>query len=61
MNRHEYDWIIRHRFAGWLRRLKNPLLVQDGEKCLWCPEPMLAFHDIGVEVLDMHPPSSPDP
>ena len=60
MNRWEYDWIIRNRFPQWLRGTNWPLLVQDGEKCLWCAEPMRAFEQIGVEVLNMHPPDSPD-
>lgn len=60
MKRWEYDWIIRNRFPQWLRGTSWPLLIQDGEKCLWCEEPMRAFEEIGVEVLDKHPPHSPD-
>ena len=60
MNRWEYDWIIRHRFPNWLQGTSWPLLVQDGEKCLWCDEPLQAFQQIGVEVLTKHPAHSPD-
>jgi hypothetical protein len=60
MNRWEYDWIIRNRFQTWLSKTSWPLLVQDGEKCLWCEEPLKAFEQIGVQVLDRHPPDSPD-
>jgi len=60
MNRWEYDWIIRNRFQTWLSKTPWPVLVQDGEKCLWCEEPLKAFEQIGVQVLDRHPPHSPD-
>ena len=36
------------------------MLVQDHERCLWCPEPLQAFQEIGVSVLTWHPKHSPD-
>ena len=60
MNRWEYDWIIRHKFPAWLKGKQWPLLVQDGERCLWCEEPMKAMEQTGIEVLNMHPAHSPD-
>ena len=60
MNRWEYEWIIQHRFSKWLARETWPVLVQDGERCLWCDEPLKALRQLGVDVIDWHPPYSPD-
>jgi len=60
MNRWEYSSLIQHKMQGWLRGVRQPLLVQDYEKCLWCEEPQAALRDIGVRVLRRHPKHSPD-
>ena len=60
MNRWEYDWIIRRKFSAWLCNKQWPLLVQDGEKCLWCEEPRKAMEQTGIELVNMHPAFSPD-
>ena len=51
---------MKHRFAHWLEKKKWPVLVQDGEPCLWCDEPLKEFKDLGVELIDWHPSYSPD-
>ena len=30
------------------------------ERALWCEEPLAAFKDAGIEVMQRHPPYSPD-
>lgn len=60
MNRWEYDRLIRSSFPTWLRGLRRPLVVQDFERCLRCPEPLAAFKDIGAAVLKHHPKHSQD-
>ena len=60
MNRWEYQWLVWHRFSRWLAGTSWPLLVQDHERALWCPEPLAAFRSIGVEVVARHPKHSPD-
>ena len=47
-------------FSRWLAGTSWPLLVQDHERALWCPEPLAAFRSIGVEVVARHPKHSPD-
>ena len=60
MNRWIYEQTIRQCFKQWLKRFRNPILVQDHERCLWCQEPLAAFRDCGIEVCDKHPKHSPD-
>ena len=60
MDRYYYEKIVRNHFAKWLKGFRNPLLVQDNEKCLWCDEPQEALKELGIEVLAWHPPHSPD-
>ena len=60
MNRHVYAQVVRTSFKKWLRGRRNSLVVQDGEKALWCEEPMEAFRELNLEVLTWHPPHSPD-
>ena len=62
MNRWYYEWIIKHRFVSWLREKKQtqPILVQDGERALWCEEPLAAFKEAGIELMMRHPANSPD-
>jgi len=60
MNRFLYTKIIQGSFKKWLRRVRQPFLVQDYEKCLWSAEPQAALKELGVEVSDWHPKYSPD-
>ena len=60
LNRYVYARIVRSSFKKWLRGRSNALVVQDGEKALWCEEPLEAFDELGLEVLTWHPPHSPD-
>ena len=60
MNRHEYEWLVRHRFQQWLGRRRHTVLVQDHERCLWCDEPQTAMREIGLKVCTRHPKHSPD-
>lgn len=60
LNRYVYARIIRSSYKKWLRGRRNALVVQDGEKALWCEEPLEAFDELGLEVLMWHPPHSPD-
>ena len=64
MNRWWYEWIITHRFPGWLRQALGPsrraFLAQDHERCLWTAEPRAALRQIGVDLLEKFPKCSPD-
>ena len=44
MNRHEYAKIIEGEFASWAKGIRNPVLVQDHEGCLWRQEPQEALN-----------------
>jgi hypothetical protein len=60
MNRWEYAWLVEHRFSAWLAATPRPLLIQDGEKCLWTDEALAALDMEDIEVFEGHPPASPD-
>ena len=40
--------------------VQDPLLLQDGEKALWCDEPLAALSGAGIKVLDNYPTNSAD-
>ena len=52
MNRWEYAKLIQTHFAKWFADHVGPLVVQDYEKCLRCAEPLAAFADPGMKVLE---------
>ena len=58
MNRWWYKWLIENRFQKWMRGCN--LVVQDFERCLRCDEPMEAFRDIGLSLVEGHPKYSQD-
>ena len=60
MNRWVYEKLIRTRFPTWLRGIRQPLVIQDHERCLRCAEPLAALRDIGAAVAKHFPKHSQD-
>eukprot|EP00973_Karenia_brevis_P077319 10740280-Karenia_brevis.AAC.1 len=60
MNRWNYEWVVRQRFAKWLEGKESPILIQDRERCLWCEEPVAAIKECGIHLLHRQPSNSPD-
>ena len=65
MNRWQYDWIIRHKFEGWMNRVwsggaaASPL-IQDHEKCLWKEEARAPMPAVGIKLFEKSPNFSQD-
>ena len=59
-NRHVYAKIVKSEFKRWLRGFRRPMLVQDHERALWCPQPLDAMARASIEVCHMHPKYSAD-
>ena len=65
MNRWWYEWIVEHRFKGWLdsalgEAAASAFLVQDHERALWTAEPRAAMRRIGLKLLENYPKCSQD-
>ena len=60
MNRHVYARIVKNDFKRWFRGFRRPMLVQDHERALWCPQPLAEMAVAGIEVCYMHPKYSAD-
>ena len=58
MNRYTYAWLIEKKFPEW--RGNAEYVIQDYERCLRSAEPLLAFKEINMKVVNEHPPHSQD-
>lgn len=58
MNQDIYAELIEDKFEGWLRG--SSYLVQDFERCLRSPGPLLALSQLGVELVEGYPKCSQD-
>ena len=57
-NQDLYAELIEDKFEGWLKG--SSYLVQDFERCLRSPGPLLAFWQLGVDLVDGYPKCSQD-
>jgi hypothetical protein len=66
MDRLKYEWIIRHKFEGWISqvwgasKVAATSLIQDHERCLWKTEPLNALRDLGITLRRNYPKASQD-
>jgi hypothetical protein len=58
MNQDLYAELIEDKFEGWLKG--SSYLVQDFERCLRSPGPLLALRQLGVDLVDGYPKCSQD-
>ena len=60
MNRWVYADMIENKFRKMIGSVRNPSIIQDHERALWCDEPVAAYKKVGIELLWRYPTNSAD-